>query len=117
LSHAQPDFELKTPDGDPLSATYHGHEGARQFYEELLMPFEEFVSEPRAFYEQGDQVVVFAVAHIRPRGSSAAMELTSGQLWTFRDGKLARCELFRNVEHALEAAGLPEAARVDPDQT
>jgi ketosteroid isomerase-like protein len=113
LKDAHPDFELKTPDGDPLSATYRGPEGARQFYEELLEPFEEFVSEPREFFEGDDRVVVFAVARLRPRGSSATMELTGGQIWTIRDGKLARCELFRNGEQALAASGLGEDARVD----
>jgi hypothetical protein len=41
------------------------------------------------------------------------MEITGGQLWTIQDGKLAGCELFRNREQALEAAGLSEDARID----
>jgi hypothetical protein len=113
-SNSLPDFELKLPEGDPLSATYHGGE-ARKWFEDLLDPFEEVVAEPEKFFERGDQIAVIAHMRLRPRGSSAVVEIRGGHVWTIRDGKLARCEILRKPEHAREAVGLPEQdAHADP---
>lgn len=75
---AHPDFELTTPDR----------------------------SEPQEFFECGDRIVVFFLLRSRPKGSSAVVEIQAGHLWTMRDGKAARCEIFPEREKALEAAGL-----------
>jgi ketosteroid isomerase-like protein len=103
-SNSLPDFELKLPEA--LSATYHVGVEARNYFEELFEPFEEVVAEPEKFFERDDQIAVFAVTRLRPRGGSAVVEIRGGQVWTIRDGKLARCEVFRKPEQALEAVGL-----------
>ena len=53
-------------------------------------------------------IVVFLGVRSRPRGSSVAMEIRVAHVWTMRDGKAARCELFPVREEALEAVGLRE---------
>ena len=108
FSNALPDFELRLPEGDILSASYRAVEGIRRYYGDLLEPFEEAVAEPAKSLERGDQIVVYSVGRIRPRGSSTVVEIRNGHLWTIRGGKLARCELFPKPEQALEAAGLSE---------
>jgi uncharacterized protein len=107
-SNSLPDFALKLPEGDPLSATHHGGDEVRKYFEDLLEPFEEVVAEPEKFFERGDQIAVIAVMRLRPRGSSAVVEIRGGHVWTIRDGKLARCEVLRKPEQALAAVGLSE---------
>jgi hypothetical protein len=42
----------------------------------------------------------------RPKGSSAVVEIRAGRLWTMRQGKAARLEIFPERAKALKAAGL-----------
>jgi ketosteroid isomerase-like protein len=101
-----PEFELKTADRVPGAGTYRGAEAATRFYEDLVEPFEEVTYEPQQVFERGDQVVVYLLVRFQPRGSSALLENQIGALWTFRDGKAARCEMFAQREKALAAAGM-----------
>ncbi|MEK6252717.1 MAG: nuclear transport factor 2 family protein [Actinomycetota bacterium] len=103
-----PDFELQAADRVPSPGTYRGPEEARRFIEDMLEPFEEVTAEPEEFFENGDRIAVILHLRYRPRGSSAEMENRVGHLWTMRDGKAARLQIFLEREKALEAAGLRE---------
>ena len=105
---AHPEFELRTSDRVPNRGTYRGPEEARRFFEDLFAPFEEMVVEPEEFFERGDQIAVFVLVRLRPTGSSAEVENRIGHLWTMREGKASRLEVFPRREDALEAAGLKE---------
>jgi len=76
------------------------------YFEDLFEPFEEVVSEPQEFFERDDQIAVVVLVRLRPRGSSAVVENRIGHVWTIRDGKVARFEIFPEREKALEAIGL-----------
>ena len=105
---AHPEFELKTADRIVNPGTYRGPEEVRRFFEDLLEPFEQVVIEPEEFFERGDQIVVFLLTRFRPTGSSAVVENRIGHLWTMREGKATRLELFPRREDALDAVGLSE---------
>jgi ketosteroid isomerase-like protein len=108
LRDAHPDLEYKVPDRDPRAGTYRGREEVRRVLEDQLEAFEAVVPEPEEFFLRGDQIVVFLRVRSQPRGSSATIEIRVGHLWTMRDGKAARFELFPAREDALEAAGLSD---------
>jgi ketosteroid isomerase-like protein len=103
---AHPDLEFKTADRVTNPGTYRGLEEIKRFFEDLFEPFEEVVAEPQEFFERGDLIVVFVLVRSRPMGSSAVVENRIGHLWTMRDGKVVRFEIFPEREKALEAAGL-----------
>ena len=103
-----PEFELKTGDRVPGAGTYRGGEAATRFFQDLVEPFEEVTYEPQRFFERGEQIVVYLLVRLQPSGSGAVLEYQIGALWTFRDGKPARCEIFPRREEALEAVGLSE---------
>ena len=103
---AHPDIEFKTADRVTNPGTYRGSEEVKRFFEDLFEPFEEVVAEPQEFFERGDLIVVFVLVRSRPKGSSAVVENRIGHLWTMRDGKVVRFEIFPEREKALEAAGL-----------
>ncbi len=105
---AHPEFELQTADRVVNPGIYRGTEEVRRFFEDLFEPFEEVVVEPEEFFERGDQIAVFVLARFRPAGSSAVVENRIGHLWTMREGKAARLQVFPRREDALEAAGLEE---------
>ena len=64
--------------------------------------------EPQEFFERGDWIVVFFLMRSRPRGSTAVVEIRAAHLWTMRDGRAARLEIFPRREKALEAAGISQ---------
>jgi ketosteroid isomerase-like protein len=105
---AHPDLELKTADRVTNPGTYRGPDEARRFFEDLLEPFEEVVAEPLQFFDRGDRIAVLVLVRFRPRGSTAVVENRIGHLWTMRDGKVARFEIFPEREKVLEAVGFSE---------
>lgn len=105
---AHPDVELKTADRVTNPGTYRGADAVKRFFDDLLEPFEEIAAAPEEFFERGDKIVVYLRVRLRPRGSSAVVENRIGHLWTMRDGKVARFEIFPERERALEAAELSE---------
>ena len=100
-----PDFELVTPERGPLGATtVPGPKGAREAFRDFFAPYDEVSIEPQQYFEQGDRTVVYFVMRCRPSGSSAAVEIQAGHLWTMRDGIPARLQIFPEREKALKAA-------------
>jgi ketosteroid isomerase-like protein len=57
-------------------------------------------------FDLGDAVVAAVSRHAGPASSSEIQE--EAHTWTFREGKLVRFERGRNLEAALEAAGMQE---------
>jgi ketosteroid isomerase-like protein len=109
LGTADPDFELKTADRFTNPGTYRGVETARQFFDDFLGPFEEVVPIPQKFFEDDDRIAVLLLVKVRPRGSSAVLENRIGHVWTFRDGRALRLEIYPEREKALEAIGMSES--------
>lgn len=100
-----PAFTLKTPDRVPNAGTYLGAHEATRFMEDFWEPFEEVVLEPQEFRESGDRIAVVQSVRLRHKGSSAFVEIRVGMLWTMRDGKPLRAEMFPKAEEAVEAVG------------
>ena len=97
-------FHLRTQ----LAGSYRGPDEAQRFIEDRFGAFESFTAEPVEYFEGDDQVVVFVTQRAQPKGSSAVIEIKTGDVWTLRDGKVLTLETFPQREKALEAAGLRE---------
>jgi len=109
-----PGFTLKTPDRVPNAGTYLGSAEANRFMVDFWEPYEEVSVEPEEFHENGDDIVVLLRVRSRYKGSSAPVDIQVAALWTMRDGKPLRCEMFPEREKALEAAGLEGRMRQGP---
>ena len=108
VGDAAPDFEVQPSDRFVRPKPFRGVAEARQFFRELFEPFEEVTAEPERFIGRGERIVVFLVVRARPRGSRAVVENEIAHLWTMRDGKAARLQIFPEREKALAAMGLSE---------
>jgi ketosteroid isomerase-like protein len=107
---ADPAFELKTPDRNlTLTGVFSGPERARRAFADFFEPHEEVRVEPEAFLEADGQIVVFFLQRAKPTGTNAFVEARAAHLWTIRDGKATRLEIFPRREEALAAAGLPQS--------
>jgi uncharacterized protein len=103
---AHPDIELITADRITSPGTYQGIEAVGTFFDDLFAPFEEVEAMPEKFFDTGDRIAVLLHVRLRPRGSSATLENRIGHLWTFREGKAIRFQIFPEREKALEAIGM-----------
>jgi uncharacterized protein len=70
-------------------------------FEELKVTFEEFI-------DAGDQVIVVAHHKGRGRGSGINVDARFYEVYTLREGKVARIDEYVDRRGALEAAGLSE---------
>src|SRR5262245_56786901 len=89
-----PDFELVTPERSPSPGVWRGAGRARDMFRDFFVPFEEISVEPQEFFERDDLVVVFYTQQSRPAGSVATVNNISAHVWTMRDGKPARLQIF-----------------------
>ena len=110
LELIDPAFELHPAEGTDwvgLEDLYRGHEGMRDYLALIYEVFDDYRAEVEDMLDAGDQVVSLAVEHARGKASGAAVEARhTAHVWTLRDGKAVRLELFWDRERALERAGL-----------
>jgi uncharacterized protein len=92
----------------PISGSYLGHEGVRQFFREWTDALETFRARAEEFIDAGDFVVVGVTVWARGRGSGVEAEMTQGHLCTVQNGRLTRVELFESKDRALDAVGFSE---------
>lgn len=85
---------------------YRGHAGVRTFFRRWLEGFARYESEALDPVDAGEQVVVTVVDRAVGRRSGAPIERIHGQVWTFRDGKVARIQILDSRSDALKAVGL-----------
>jgi uncharacterized protein len=73
---------------------------------EWLSPWEHWVCEAEDYLVSGDHVVALCRYTGRGKGSGAMVDTKGAHLWTLRDGKVIRLEVFADRARALAAAGL-----------
>jgi ketosteroid isomerase-like protein len=98
------DFEWLEPEQTLLSGNHRGFDEVRQAIEVQLEVWDEFTIEPEEFHEVGDRVAVPIRQRARGGSSGAEVEIRIGHLWTIRDGKVVRLEVFPARGDAREAA-------------
>jgi ketosteroid isomerase-like protein len=96
---------MTLPPGPFNPGTHRGRAAVQRVMEDYLTAFELWVVTPEELFDVGDQVVAFVKNRIRPRESSAELEIRVGALWTIGDGTVLSLRVFPEPETALEAAG------------
>jgi ketosteroid isomerase-like protein len=85
---------------------YIGHEGIRQYFEDVSSAWEEWRVEVHNLTSGPDgRVAIEMTMHVRGLGSGAALSEYAGHVWTVRNGKLLRNELHREPGQALVVVG------------
>jgi len=92
-----------------IGEVYRGHDGFDSYMRSVYEAFDEYRPEVERLIDAGDQVLTLAIEHGRGRGSGAQVEAhRTAHLWTLRDGKAIRLDLYLNRDEALEALGLTD---------
>jgi uncharacterized protein len=85
--------------------TYHGLDGLRQMLADMDEVWAALRPEAREFLDAGDRVVVTGRMAGKGKGSGVEVEGDFAGVWTVRDGRLVRWEIFTDRAQALEAVG------------
>ncbi len=96
------------PDSRVGEGPVRGRDNVVRFFMDRAEIFDELHSEPEAFREQEDKVLVFVRTTGRGHGSGATFEIRLGHLWTVHDGVVVRGEGFGDRREAVAAAGMTD---------
>jgi ketosteroid isomerase-like protein len=105
LADTSDEFEFVTSPEVPDAGTYRG-DAAREWVRAWIASFDELTMAATELIGAGEDVFVEILQRGRPRGSEAPVEGRWWGIYTFRDGELARIQIFPERAQALEAAGL-----------
>jgi ketosteroid isomerase-like protein len=107
---AHPDFvwDTTTFRGGIDPETCVGVDEANRWLAQWLGGFENWSLDVEGTIDADDQVVTVVRQHANPRSGGPVVEMRFAEVWTFRDGLIARMEMDADRDEALEAAGLPE---------
>jgi ketosteroid isomerase-like protein len=116
FSEGTPDlYEVLDPNVEwvPMSAIlegtgYQGHDGVRQWIEDMKRDWTTYEIRPERYLDLGDdRVLTLGAWRARGRGGDALLDFPQAAwLLQFRQGKLTRVQTFTERKKALEAAGL-----------
>jgi ketosteroid isomerase-like protein len=90
------------PEG-PEARTYHGHDGLREALAVWSESWERMDVTVEDVSEVGERVVVTLRQRFKGRGSELEVAMTSTNVFTLRDSKIVRVQLFTDRESALAA--------------
>jgi ketosteroid isomerase-like protein len=105
---ATPDFiwDMSNFRGWPEQQVYEGVPGGEKVFVEWGSAWDDWEVEIEALHDVGDKVV----AVVRQRGKSKIngmpVEMSMGEVVTFRDGKVARMDMYSDPSEALKAVGM-----------
>ena len=90
-----------------------GHEGVRQWIDDMKRDWEAFEPRPEDFRDLGDdRVLALGSWHARGRGGNVPLDFPQAAwLARYREGRLVRMQTFTERDEALEAAGLSGSRR------
>ncbi len=100
-----PEFEATTP-AELASEpdTYRGHEGIRRYFESFYEAMENVYFEGHEFTPLGDKVVVDMALHATGRTTGIETTQEGYMVWTIKDGKAIKLEVFPERDQAMAAA-------------
>ena len=108
LDLASPDIEYVNPPEAIDPGIRRGRAETARALRNLSESFDSYRHELRELLDCGDAVVADVAFYARGRGSDTEVVQDEAHTWTLRDGMIVRHEWGRDLEAALEAAGMRE---------
>jgi uncharacterized protein len=112
----QPRFELYDPDMEwgwspefpGLAGVYRDPSQPNERLRQWLSPWDHWECEAEEYIAHGDHVVVLARYRGRGKGGGVPVDTKGAHVWTLRNGKAIRLEIFADRSRALKAVGLED---------
>jgi ketosteroid isomerase-like protein len=106
-----PQIEWIEPREMPGAGAYRGHDGVRESLTKFVGTWSDYRVEHHILAEAGDQLYVRVHISGKGRSSGAPGAFDEYQVWTFRDGKVTRVEMFLDEAEGRRVAGLGPTAK------
>ena len=104
LERLHPDVEIRQTELVPWGGHYRGHAGAREFFGKVLGAIDSLVTVDR-FIDAGEHVAAVGWTRGRTRSADVPFDLAVVHVWTVRDAKLARLEVYIDTPPMRQALG------------
>jgi ketosteroid isomerase-like protein len=88
LPVCDPELEFISLIGAVEGRSSHGHEGMRMFVADLSQAWDVWQPVAEHFESAGDAVLAIGQTHLRGKGSGVEIEISWGQVFRFRNGKV-----------------------------
>ena len=106
LAVCHPEIEFRSMLGIG-GRSYLGHDGIREYFDDIEFAWAKWRVDVERVEEAADgRVAIVMTMHARGKGSGAELADRTAHVWTCRDVRLLRNELYREPEEALRALGL-----------
>lgn len=106
IAVCHPEIELYSVLGISGRA-YLGHDGIREYFDDIESAWEHWTVEVEEAVEGPDgRVAIVMTMHARGKGSGATSDARVAHIWTLRDGRLLRNQLYREPDQALRDLAL-----------
>jgi len=90
---------------------YIGHAGINQYFDDAESAWEDWNVVVEQTVEGPDgRVAIVMTMHARGRGSGVSLATRTAHVWTLKEGKLVRNQLFREPERALQDLGVADSS-------
>ena len=105
---SSPDFvwDMSHFEGWPEEHLYYGVEGTREFLRTWTEAWDDWKLEVESLREAGEKVLAIMRQRGRSKSTGLPVEMSFGMLWTLRDGKETRMDMYSDPTAAMRAAGL-----------
>ncbi|MDX6668072.1 MAG: hypothetical protein QOK04_1452 [Solirubrobacteraceae bacterium] len=109
LPYIDADFEVTVPPTLSVEPdTYRGHEGMRHYFESFADVMDEVRFDAEAFVDAGDRAVATTRLTARARETGLEVEQQVFQVWTVRDGRAVKAEVYPTKAEALRSVGIAD---------
>ena len=89
--------------------TYRGHAGIREYFADIESAWDKWKVEVERAVEGPDgRVAIVMTMHARGQGSGLTLAERTAHIWTLRDGRLVRNQLYRDPQLALRDLGIKD---------
>jgi len=104
LASIHADVEFTSLIAEAEGETFHGHDGVRRWWNEVVLPLGGLHGELEEVRDFGDTVIARVFGTYRPRG--VEVHQTVWNVVRFNDEKATWWQFFRTEHEALDAAGV-----------
>jgi ketosteroid isomerase-like protein len=111
IALCDPQIEVHSVFAAPGGADYHGHDGVRKWLQDLEETWgDEFRVQPEAFFDLGENALMFSVLHGRGQQTGVDVSMQNAQVVRLRDGLIVYVKVYIHREDALTELGVSEDA-------
>ena len=107
FSHFAPDLEIRQTSALPWGGVYHGHAGAREFFERLTQQINSTVTIERMI-DAVEHVVVIGRTAGRVNATGATYDVPLAHVWRVRGELVTRVEFHIDTPMMLAALARPD---------